>query len=77
MLAAHGVAVKRCTECGEPARLLRGMDDLYADTCSNECSIAAWSRSRHSFVCVGDLTVAKIEEQLSTTGFGPVEELGS
>jgi hypothetical protein len=48
---------------------MRGMDDLYADTCSDACSVTAWNREQHTFVCVGELTTKKIDEQLSTTGF--------
>jgi hypothetical protein len=61
--------MKLCIVCNEPARLMRGMDDLYADTCSNECSVAAWNREQHTFVCVGDLTVEKIDEALSGNGW--------
>lgn len=63
----------KCIECGKPARLARGMDDIYSEHCSNECAVQTWERYRQagSVVCVGNLTVAKIDEQLSTTGFDP------
>lgn len=65
-----------CIECGKPARLAIGADDVYAAHCSNECAIATWNREQAEgrITCVGDLTVAKIDEALATTGID-VEEL--
>lgn len=62
--------MKRCIECGEPARLLRTLDG-FADTCSDQCSIALWNREQAEgrITCVGELTVKQIDAALSTTGW--------
>lgn len=73
--AEAGGSRMKCIECGAPARAIRGTEDQYSDHCSNECAVATWNRciALNTIACVGDLTVEKIDEQLSTTGFS-VEE---
>lgn len=60
--------MKRCIECGEPARLNRALDG-FEETCSNECALIAWERDSAGLVCVGEVTVEKIHTALSTTGW--------
>lgn len=63
--------MNKCVECGKPARLALGAEDVYTDTCSNECSIAAFNREYEAgnVVCVGELTPSKIHEALSSGGW--------
>lgn len=66
----------KCIECGAPARLAIGAEDVYSVHCSNECAIQAWNRDVElaRVVCIGELTVEKIDEALSTTGISFDEE---
>lgn len=66
----------KCIECGAPARLAIGAEDVYSAHCSNECAIQAWNRDveRGLVTCVGELTVEEIDERLSTTGISFDEE---
>ena len=61
----------RCSECGAPARLAIGAEDIYAEHCSNACALARWEKdvAQGGVVCVGEITVSKIDEALSTTGW--------
>jgi hypothetical protein len=70
--------VKRCIECGKPARPVLGTDDQYTDHCSNFCANVTWERySKAASHCVGELTVDEIDERLSTTGLDVEALVGS
>jgi len=62
--------VKRCIECGEPARLLRDVSD-FSEHCSDGCAWLTWQKEieQGRVVCVGEVTVEKIHTALSTTGW--------
>jgi len=64
------MAVKRCIECGEPARLLRDVSG-FSEHCSDACVALTWQREieQGRIVCVGEITVKQIDAALSTTGW--------
>lgn len=59
-----------CIECGKPARLTRALDSFDL-CCSDFCGVQRFNREWAQGVvkCVGELTVEKIDQALSTTGW--------
>lgn len=64
------LVVKTCLECPNPVRKILGTD-LDSEHCSDACAVATWNREQAQgrIVCVGSLTTASIDHQLSTTGW--------